>query len=230
MGEKPSLRSDNRGWYSLKFSRAKWVRFSAQRYLVTYMIQYIFPSVFCIWYFNISSCSYYRLKIVCAQSDEILRKLRTWMCLLTIWLLSLLWNMKNYPFTRFLRNQIKTYSKSVRIYRFEIVCKIASSWNRNIYCNFPSNDVSIDRKWAGSISWCNWKFSISFDDDLHTQVLLVLQDTIFRWFHFNIEKYIDRYWSPSLFILSLNTRFRWKYEFSLMLVRWSQESDAEDSR
>ena len=39
-----SLRSDNLRWYSFKLPRAKWVRFSAQRYLVTCTIQYIIVS------------------------------------------------------------------------------------------------------------------------------------------------------------------------------------------
>ena len=49
-------------------------------------------------------------------------------------------------------------------------------------------------------------FLFFLDDDIHNQVLIVLRDTVFRWFHCNIEKYIDRYESPSLFILNLKKR------------------------
>ena len=44
------------------------------------------------------------------------------------------------------------------------------------------------------------------DDDLHSQVLSELQDTVFRWCHCNIEKYQARNGSSSLFVLSLKKR------------------------
>ena len=82
---------------------------------------------------------------------------------------------------------IKCYTNSTRISWFEtvgarsflvvivIVCQIASSCDRILNLNFPSDDVSVDRKWAGSISWYNCIFSISLDDDLHLQVLYMLR-------------------------------------------------------
>ena len=75
------------------------------------------------------------------------------------------------------------YTNSIHIWRYEIVCKIASSCDRILKFNFPVDDVSVDRKWVGSISWCNCIFSISLDDDLHSQVLSELQDTVFSWNH-----------------------------------------------
>ena len=86
------------------------------------------------------------------------------------------------------------------------MCQIASSCDRILHLNFPSDHVSDDRKWAGSISWCNCIFSISLDDDLHLQVLLMLRDTAFRWSHCNVEKFIYRYGSSSLSLSSLKVR------------------------
>ena len=57
--KKSSLRSDNRGWYSLKLSRVKWVRFSARKYLVTYSLLHL---IF-LYFFMIVS----RLKTVRTQ-------------------------------------------------------------------------------------------------------------------------------------------------------------------
>ena len=108
---------------------------------------------------------------------------------------------------------IKIFTNSIHFQRFEIVCKIASSCARILSLNFPSDDFFDDRKWAGSISWCCCIFSISLDDELHLQVLVVLRDTDFRWSYCDVGKYIDRYGSSSLFVLSLKKRFSMKVWF-----------------
>ena len=93
----------------------------------------------------------------------------------------------DYPVSIYFRNQMiqtlllvtKYYTNSTRISRFEIVCKIVSCYDRNINLHCLSVEISLNRKWAGSFSWCNSIHSTSSDDDLRIPELVGVEDTNF---------------------------------------------------
>ena len=73
----------------------------------------------------------------------------------------------------------KSYTNSTRISSFEIVSRIVSSYDGSINLHCLSIDVSLNRKWEGSVSWYNSISSTSSDDYLRIQELRGLQDTFF---------------------------------------------------